>query len=105
MCDKWQENMDNGKLNGVVFLDIKEAFDSINHRILLSKMNKQFGIFGMELKWFESYITNRVQQCNVNGGLSNYKTITCGVAQSSILGPLLFLVLLRAWSLYISKSN
>jgi retron-type reverse transcriptase len=65
MCDEWLENMDNGKLNGVVFLDIKKAFDSINHRILLNKMNEQFGIFGTELKWFESYLTNREQQCNV----------------------------------------
>ena len=56
MCDEWLENMDNGKLNGVVF---KKAFDSINHRILLNKMIEQFGIFGVELKWFESYLTNR----------------------------------------------
>ena len=61
MCDEWLENMDNGKLNGVVFLDIKKAFDSINHHILLNKMNEQFGIFGMELKWFQSYLTNREQ--------------------------------------------
>ncbi len=72
MCDEWLENMDNGKLNGVVFIDIKKAFDSINHRILLNKMNEQFGIFGVELKWFESYLTNREQQCNVNG---NYLVI------------------------------
>ena len=74
MCDEWLENMDNGKLNGVVLLDIKKSFDCINHRILLSKMNKQFWIFVMELKWFESYLTNRVLQCNGNGELSNYKT-------------------------------
>ncbi len=75
--------MDNGKLNGVVFIDIKKAFDSINHHILLNKMNEQFGIFGVELKWFESYLTNREQQCNVNGELSGNKIITCGVPQGS----------------------
>ena len=94
MCDEWLENMDNGKLNGVVFLDIKKAFDSINHYILLNKMNDQFGIFGMELKWFESYLTNRGQQCSINGELSSNKVISYrhGVPQGSILGPLLFLL-------------
>ena len=92
MCDEWLENMDNGKINGVVFLDIKKAFDSINHRVLLNKMNEQFGIFGSELKWFESYLMNRVQQCSINGKLSDKKRINCGVPQGSILGPLLFLL-------------
>ena len=73
MGDEWLENMDNGKLNGVVFLDIKKAFDSINHHILLNKMNEQFGIFGMELKWFQSNLTNREQQCSINGELSSNK--------------------------------
>ena len=50
MCDEWLENMDNGKLNGVIFLDIKKAFDVINHGILLNKMKKRFGISSIELK-------------------------------------------------------
>ena len=61
MCDEWLENMDNGKLNGVVFLDIKKAFDSVNHDILTTKMNEHFDIIGMELNWFKS--TNGEQQC------------------------------------------
>ena len=93
VCDEWLENMDNGKLNGVVFIDSKKAFDSINHRILLNKMNEQFGIFGMELKWFESYLINREQQCNVNG---NYLVIKLSPVDCprdrSILGQLLFLL-------------
>ena len=66
MCDEWLENMDNGKLNGVVFLDIKNAFDSKNHGILLNKMKKRFGISSIELKWFKSYLFNREQQCSIN---------------------------------------
>ena len=47
MCDEWLEHMDNGKLNGVIFLDIKKAFYSINHDILLNKMKMHFGIPSM----------------------------------------------------------
>ena len=47
---------------------------------------------GIQLKWFESYLNNRVQQCMINGKLSSPKTITCGGPQGSILGPLLFLL-------------
>ncbi len=51
----------------IIFLDIRKAFDSINHNILLSKMRSNFGISGNELLWFESYLTNREQQCVVMG--------------------------------------
>jgi hypothetical protein len=72
MCDQWLENMDNGMLNGVVILDIRKAFDSIDHSILLKKMNEQFGIYGGGgggggLKWFESYLIKKQQVCFVNG--------------------------------------
>ena len=92
MCDEWLENMDDGKLNGIIFLDIKKAFDSINHGILLNKMKKRFEISSIELKWFESYLSNREQQCSINEQLSSKKTMTCGVPQGSILGSLLFLL-------------
>ncbi len=92
MCDTLYENTDNGQLSGVVFLDIRKAFDSIDHTILLQKMNDQFGIKNVELDWFKSYLTNREQACIVNGAMSSPKTIVCGVPQGSILGPLLFLL-------------
>ena len=92
MCDEWLENMDNGKLNGVIFLDIRKAFDSVNHGIFLNKMKIRSGISSIELKWFKSSLSNREQQCSINEQLSSKKTITCGVPQGSTLGPLLFLL-------------
>ena len=83
MCDTLYENMDNGRLNGVVFLDMRNAFDSINHNILLQKINTQFGIKNLELEWFKSYLNNREQVCVVNGKTSSAKKIMCGVPQGS----------------------
>ena len=84
--------MDNGELNGVVFLDIRKAFDSINHKILLQKMEKQFGVSNAALRWFKSYLTDREQSCFVNGTMSTPKKVLCGAPRGSILGPLLFLL-------------
>ena len=54
MCDKWLESMDEGKITGLISMDIKKAFDSINHKILMSKMKNQFGIHdnAIELVYF-----------------------------------------------------
>ena len=69
MCDQWLQNMDNGTLNGVVFLDIRKAFGSIDHSILLQKMSNLE--FMGELEWLESYLTKRQQVCFVNGHTSS----------------------------------
>ena len=91
MCDIWYNNLDNSELTGVVFLDIQKAIDSIDHEILLKKLIF-YGVSRIELKWFQSYLTNRCQQCQINGFLSNKGKTICGVPQGSIFGPLLFLI-------------
>jgi retron-type reverse transcriptase len=92
MCDDWYANIEKGELNGVVFLDIRTAFDSINHKILLNKLETQFGISNNELNWFKSYLTNREQVCTINGHTSSPKNTICSIPQGSILGPFLFLL-------------
>ena len=105
MCDAWYENMDNGELNSAVFVDIRKAFDSINHGILLHKMKEQFGISNIELKLFESYLSDREQVTFVNGVTSSSKRIVCGVPQGSILGPLLFLLYIHDLPDCLEKST
>ena len=66
-----------------------KAFDTINHKILISKMVK-YAIKGIEVEWFKSYLNERKQYCSINGQKSNTKDVIYGVPKGSCLGPLLF---------------
>ena len=81
--------MDTGKYTALVFINLKKAFDTVDHDILLKKMQK-YGVSGNELAWFTSYLQDRRQLCKVNS--SRMEDIHCGVPQGSCLGPLLFIV-------------
>ncbi|XP_065671806.1 uncharacterized protein LOC136089681 [Hydra vulgaris] len=85
------KGFDEDKYTLGVFIDLSKAFDTVNHQILLSKL-KSYGIINTNLSWFDSYLTNRKQFISYDSGKTEYKSITCGVPQGSILGPLLFLV-------------
>ena len=76
---------------GMILVDLQKAFDTVNHAILLSKL-QSIGFRNTAVKWFTSYLTGRTQVCDVEGTISDSQDITCGVPQGSILGPLLFLV-------------
>ena len=82
----------NKKVTLGVFIDLSKAFDTVNHEILLEKL-QHYGIKGHTLKWLKSYITNRKQCiCIENGSFTDLTDVICGVPQGSILGPLLFLI-------------
>ena len=74
-----------------IFLDFTKAFDAVNHKILLKKL-EYYGVRGVSLISFQSYLHNRQQCVKINQSTSDSKTITCGVLQDSVLGPFLFLV-------------
>ena len=81
-------SMDNGLINGIVFIDLKKAFDTLNHTIMLQKL-KSLEIRSTHLAWFNSYHSSRIQS-TVIGQTSTTRKINVGVSQGSILGPLLF---------------
>ena len=80
-----------GFLTGMILIDLKKAFDTINHDILLKKMSLA-GFSCQSITWFESYLSNRRFQVNIKNKYSNVANINCGVPQGSILGSLLFLL-------------
>lgn len=74
-----------------IFVDLKKAFDTVNHAILIKKLS-HYGVRGVALDWLVSYLNNRTQYVTYNGSNSTSLRVVCGVPQGSILGPLLFLL-------------
>ena len=82
--------LDNGNCVILVMLDLSAAFNTIDHKILLSRLSSRFGIHGKALSWLESYLTGRTQCLAIGGVKSTERELACGVPQGSVLGPLLF---------------
>ena len=77
-----------------IFIDLKKAFDTVDHKILLKKMD-HYGVRGTSNTWFTNYLSNREQFVSLEGVRSDKNKIVCGVPQGSVLGPLLFLIFIN----------
>ena len=89
VTNKLQNLRDNKYSTCLISLDLSKAFDTVNHKILLNKLEK-YGIRGNSLTLIRRYLTNRKLTVHINNTYSLQQTLTCGVPQGSILGPLLF---------------
>ena len=91
IVSKIQANMDLGMFSCGIFIDLQKAFDTVDHSILLHKLN-HYGIRGVVNDWFSSYLSGRVQTTQIGSYISQKEKTLCGVPQRSVLGPLLFLI-------------
>ena len=91
LVDQIRNSFESKQYTLVVFVDLSKAFDTVNHKILISKL-ENYGIRGKNLLWFISYLTNRIQFIKYNNLNTSFQKIVCGVPQGSVLGPLLFLI-------------
>ena len=91
LTDIIKQEQDKGNYTGMVLLDLQKAFDTVDHQILLTKL-EALGFQKPTIEWFKSYLHGRLQPVDIGGTLSTPAIVTCGVPQGSILGPLLFLI-------------
>ncbi len=104
MTDDWLSNIDSGNVTGLIYIDLRKAFDTINHRIMIQRL-AAYGVAGDSWNWFCSYFDSRLQYVEWQGETSEQKSITVGVPQGSILGHMLFTLYVNDFPDYVDNAG
>ena len=104
LTDKLLININRGLISLAAFSDLRKAFDTVNHNILLKKLSN-YGIRNVNLDWCSNYLTNRTQRTLANGCMSDELRVSCGVPQGSVLGPLFFILYIDVVQEALDEAN
>ena len=104
MIETWKTKLNMDHKVGVIYMDLSKAFDSLNHELLIAKL-KFYGLDQNAAEFFKNYLSNRYQCCKTNNNLGDWRRIIAGVPQASILGPLLFNIILNDIFFFLKDAN
>ena len=104
MIETWKTKLSMGHKVGVIYMDLSKAFESLNHELLIAKL-KFYRLDQHAVGFFRNYLSNRYQSCKINNTLGDWRKIIAIVPQGSILGPLLFNILLNDIFFFLKDAN